>query len=121
MSCMPQAAPLWMAGALYDPGEAATRSSVILPYATLRALKPDPAAVTTLSDTPAPKISVLGVVVIAVPLFNVDDVPLADTLTSTGFKASTPAYSWMYTTPNAPTALWNVAVTVSRPPAMLVA
>ena len=71
----------------------ATRSSVMLPYAKSREVKPEPAAVTVLSETPAPKIKSLALVVVAVPLFNDAEDPLADAVTSTGLIALIPAYS----------------------------
>ena len=73
--------------------EVAIRSSVILPNTRSREMNPEPAAVTVLSETPAPKIRSLAVVVVPVPLFNDEEEPLAATVKSTGLTALIPAYS----------------------------
>src|SRR5690242_20068412 len=82
-TCMPHDLPLWLAVALTAPVAVATRSSVILPNAMSRAVNPEPADVTILSETPAPKIRSLALVVVTLPLFNTEDDPVADLVTST--------------------------------------
>jgi hypothetical protein len=65
----------------------------MLPYARSRETKPEPAAVTVLSETPAPKTKSFALVVVAGPLFKDEEDPLADAVTSTGLTALIPAYS----------------------------
>ncbi len=105
----------------YLPGAAATISSVMLPAKLLRSVKPVPAPVTTLSDTPAPKSKSFVAVVGADPLFSDPELPAAAAVTSRGFVWLSPLYSWMYSRPNRVMALANVAVTVSAPPTTLLA
>jgi hypothetical protein len=114
--CIAHVVFFWVAVAAYGPGEPAMRSSVMLPYDWDRVVKPVPAAVTTLADAPAPKIKSLGLVVVAKPLFNEVEDPLAAAVTSIGADRATPEYSWMYIMPKDLIALVKVAVTLSAPP-----
>jgi hypothetical protein len=79
-------------------------------------MKPDPAAVTTLEEAPAPKIKSFGLVVVAKPLLIEAERPLAAAVTSIGAVRATPEYSWMYIMPKDLIALVKVAVTLSAPP-----
>jgi hypothetical protein len=50
--------------------------------------------VTVLSETPAPKIRSLALVVVTAPLLNAVDDPFAEFVTSTGLIRLMPVYSW---------------------------
>ncbi len=93
--CMTQALLFWVAVAAYEPVLVTFLSSVRLPKALERVVKPLPAPVTLLLDAPAPKIRSLALVVVAEPLLMARLVPVADLLTSSGLTLSIPAYSWM--------------------------
>ena len=78
-------------------------------------MKPVPAVVTVLSDTPAAKRRSLAWVVVTAPLLMDAELPAADALTSTGDTLARPEYSCRYTMPNDLIDVPNVAVTVFEP------
>ena len=94
-TCMTQPLLFCVAVAAYEPRAVTVLSSVRLPKAVERVVKPVPAWVTSLFDAPAPKMRSLGVVVVAVPLLIALVVPTAAAVTSNGLTLSIPEYSWM--------------------------
>src|ERR1051326_8367289 len=82
------------------------------------AAKPAPLLWTELSDAAALNRRSFAFVVAIEPLLSVEPEPAAACVPSSGWAVSRPAYSWMYRRPNVLTAVENVAVMVSAPPAM---
>ena len=119
--CITHRLPFWVAVALCGPAEVTFLSSVRVPLAFKRLVKPVPAAVTLLLEEPAPKIRSSALVVVDEPLFIALVVPMLTALASSGAVRLSPEYSWMKSFPNDVMEVPNVAVTVLAPPAIFLA
>ena len=86
----------------------------------MRLTNPEPAELKAVAVVPAPKISSLAEVVIAVPLLAVAPLPEAAAPVSSGLVLSKPLYSRILTSGYA-AALLNVTMTVFAPAAMFFA
>src|SRR5690348_4728332 len=115
---MAQVMPSWLAVPAWGPLVVTTRSSVRLPKAWSRVVKPVP-WVTVTSDAPAAKRRSWAWVVFTAPLLMDGDVPAADALTSTGDFLARPEYSCRYRRPNELIAVPKLALTVFGPPRTL--
>jgi hypothetical protein len=71
----------------------AVLSSVPFPLRVERSVYPDPAAVTSFVDSPAPKRRSFGAVVVTGPLFIAAPEPVAAAVASTGEEVLIPEYS----------------------------